>query len=102
MPPQGKFDTQIFKWAETEQRNAYTMKWWQFPIEAARYLIPVVAGLSCMLAYWFTPAYRIILIDYTMLALNIFWPIYIIYVTMKLRTIFLWSKEKKTQNLADN
>lgn len=95
-----KFDTasnyemDVFKWSKSEQREAYTKKLWQFPIEAARYLIPVVAGICCCLAYWFTSTHEIKLIDYVIIGLNIFWIIYIIFASLKTRSEFLSGKEK--------
>lgn len=87
-----EYEIDIFKWSNNGQNYAYTSKLWQFPIEAARYLIPVVAGICCCLAFWFTSAHNFPLIDYSIIALNIFWVFYIIIVSLKIRSGFLREK----------
>lgn len=75
----------LWEWSTGGSRSAYTSYWWEFPIEAARYLIPVVAGIACFIAYWVIPSPRLFWVDAGILVLNVFWASYVIAVSLFLR-----------------
>lgn len=41
----------VLSWESSEALTAYAVRWWQLPLEAARYLIPLVAGVCTLVAY---------------------------------------------------
>lgn len=80
----------VLSWPSSKSRSVYFSKIWEFPIEA-RYLLPVVAGISTCLAYWFTSPSRILWLDISVVGLNIFCSLYIIIVGLVSNTTLIKS-----------
>jgi hypothetical protein len=98
--PQRKESTSsILLWSAYGSRSAYTSRWWQFPIEFARYLIPVGAGFFCCVAYWITPSPRNGFIDAGVALINILAIGYIVVMALSMRNQFIKDKNRLKSNI---
>lgn len=85
----------IFLWSSFYNRSAYAKHWWQFPIEAARYLIPLVAGVVCCIAYYLVPGIRSLVIDIGIGVANLLAVSYVVLVGLSSRRQFSMTADEQ-------
>ncbi len=91
----------LLLWSTYQSRSAYTSKWWQFPLEAARYLIPIGAGISCCIAYLIMSFPKNNFIANGVITINAFATLYIVFTALSMRRQFIKDKNqhKQTQKM---
>lgn len=87
----------LMLWQVSATRSAYSPSIWLFPVEAARYTIPLVAGIVCCVGYLSVPwAQKTVLLDEVVVVLNMIAIVYVIGVAVwsRRRLAFLSSDRK--------
>lgn len=76
----------LMMWHSSVNATAYTQTVWFLPIEAARYAIPVFAGIVCCVGYWFiASSWRNPGLDIVITVLNLVAAIYVVVVGYETR-----------------
>lgn len=85
----------LMLWETSAHRAVYSPNMWLFPVEAARYGIPLVAGIVCCLGYLSIPtSQKSVLLDLVIVLLNIIAVAYVIGVGVWSRGRLLFMKNQ--------
>lgn len=102
VPQRKQSISNVLLWSAYQSRTAYTSRLWQFPIEFARYLLPLGAGLCCCIAYLITPSPRNELVDVGVILINILASGYIIATALLMRNQFMKHKDQERNRVVVN
>jgi hypothetical protein len=100
--PEAEPAPDILAWDSSEALTAYAGRWWQLPVEAARYLIPLVAGVSTLVAYILGQPLPLAVGPLVVIGLNCAALIYIIALSLSFRrglVVFLQGRRIQTPDV---